>query len=167
MSKRRIVEDCGTSSRIVFGGRARRPVDKKIITINKATVGGSGFSTDLFTATFPCTIQGLRVDLNIFQDAGTTSGVYAWVIIILRQGIVASTVNTGDAATLYQPEQDVLMFGSGGGNQNGGPFNNAYRQMTTKTMRKFMGGDKLVFIGIGENTNTSQFTGAVQYFCKT
>jgi len=30
-----------------------------------------------------------------------------------------------------------------------------------------MGGDKLVFIGFGETTNTSAFGGAVQFFCKT
>jgi len=167
MSKRKAIEFQNPSTSVIFGGRTRRPVDKQIITISKEGVTGTGFTTTLFTATFPCTIQGLRIDLNVVQDAGTSPGGYTWVIIILRDGMTQGTVATGDASVLYAPEQDVLMFGKGKGRSNAVGMNNQYRQLSTKTMRKFMGGDKLVFIGFGETTNTSAFGGAVQFFCKT
>ncbi len=146
------------------GGRVKRPVDKALINITKAAIAGSQVSTTLFTATFPCTIVGLRWHITMLQDAGTGATFDNWAIIILRDGQTADTLSTSDGATLYNPEQDVLTFGVMQIDNNTTTVSNVGE---TKTMRKMQGGDKLEWIAIGVATNTHTIRGTVQFFCKT
>ncbi len=146
------------------GGRAKRPVDKAIVNITKATIGASQVNTDLFTTTFPCTIVGLRWHITMLQDAGTGATFLNWAIIILRDGLTADTLSTSDGSTLYNPEQDVMTFGVMQIDNNTTTVSNVGE---TKTMRKMQGGDKLVWLGIGVATNTCTVRGTVQFFCKT
>lgn len=143
---------------------SRRPVDKSIICVTKAAVAAAQVTTDLVTATFPCTIVGLRWSISHLQDAGTGASHLYWAIIVLRDGQTADTVATSDGATLYNPEQEVLAWGVSNIDNN-----TETKTMTgsTKTMRKLMGGDKLVFACIGVATNTSTVRAIVQFFCKT
>ena len=70
-----------------------------------------------------------------------------------------------DGSELYTPEQDVLTYGSGC--STGVDLGDNHRfDGSTKTMRKMMGGDQLVFIAKGEATNTFAYHGVVQFFCK-
>jgi len=145
---------------------SKRPVDKLLINVLKTGVDGTQVTTTLVTATFPCTVVGLRWDISCIPNAGTGIASYAWAIIILRDGVTVSTMAISDGATLYAPEQDVMAFG------RGGHPSAAFAQLqhyngSTKTMRKLMGGDKLMFIYIGEATNTSTVEGCIQFFCKT
>lgn len=146
------------------GGRVRRPVDKAIVNITKASIGASQVNTDLFTTTFPCTIVGLRWHITMLQDAGTGATFLNWAIIILRDGLTADTLATSDGSTLYNPEQDVMTFGVMQIDNNTTTVSNVGE---TKTMRKMQGGDKLVWLGIGVATNTCTVRGTVQFFCKT
>ncbi len=146
------------------GGRVKRPVDKAIVNITKAAVAGSQVNTDLFTATFPCTIVGLRWHITMLQDGGTGATFNNWAIIILRDGQTADTLATSDGSTLYNPEQDVMTFGVMQIDNNTTTVSNVGE---TKTMRKMQGGDKLVYICIGVATNTHTIRGTVQFFCKT
>ncbi len=144
----------------------KRPVDKLLINVIKSGVAGSTVTTTLVTATFPCTVVGLRWDISAACDAGTALGKVAWAIIILKDGETVNNLGTSDAGTLYNPEQNVMTWGNSiltGADQA------TIERWTgdTKTMRKLMGGDKLMFLVVGEATNTAEVRGTIQFFCKT
>ena len=69
-----------------------------------------------------------------------------------------------DAADFYAPEQNVLAFGHGSMDNN---VDTQQFEGNTKTMRKFMGGDQLLFIVLGAATNTTNVQGIIQFFCKS
>ena len=144
----------------------KRPVDKILVNVVKGAIDATQVTTTLLTATFPCTIVGLRWDLSFIVDGGTAPGQYAGCIVIIRDGITASQMALGDGATLYAPEQDVMSYFSGV-NQQIDIGSGAHYNGSTKTMRKLMGGDKLVFIAKGQATNTTTIAGTIQFFCKT
>ena len=161
----------GLQPMVVVPGRTfagRRPVDKAIIVVAKPTLSNSQASTDLVTATFPCTVVGLRWSFTA-QDAGNSDNGIFWAIVILRDGETADTLTTSDAGTLYNPEQNVLTWGVSSvlaQNTTTGPAQVRW-DGDTKTMRKLMGGDKLVFIAITTAAANVNLRGCVQFFCKT
>ena len=143
---------------------AKRPIDKNLKYIKKTGVNATQVSTTLFTATFPCTVVGLRWSMDAYQDAGTGAANILWAVVIVRDGNSANNMGASDAADFYTPEQDVLAFGHGSMDNN---VDTQHWEGTTKTMRKFMGGDVLQFITLGANTNTSNVQGIIQFFCKS
>ncbi len=150
-----------------FGGRttgSKRPVDKNLIAIQQTGLDATDQTTTLVTVTFPCTIVGLRWDFSVMQTAGTGICTYHWCIVILRDGLVQPTIAVSDGATFYNPEQDVMAFGCTSIDNN---VQSKQYLGSTKTMRKMMGGDKLVFVSKGIATNTSRVDGVIQFFCKT
>ena len=151
------------------GRSARRPIDKRLISILKAGVGSSQVSTTLYTTTFPGTVTGLRWSLGAVADAGTGVSVAHWAIVVVKDGLSASTMATSDGSTLYEPEQNVLAFGVLTCRDADSVAPTALQNFTgeTKTMRKLMGGDKLVFITIGNAASLGSFQGVVQFFCKS
>lgn len=145
----------------------KRPIDKQLVVIKKDGLAGSQVSTVLSTATFPCTITGLRWGLDATQDAGASgTAELHWAIVVVRDGNSASTLTTSDAGSLYQPEQDVLAFGTSVCH-NSFDYQIQRWEGSTKTMRKMMGGDQLVFVAIGQATQTHALRGVVQFFCKS
>ena len=132
---------------------ARRPIDKSLVIVNKTAVDGTQVATTLLTATFPCTVTGIRWSMGAIADAGTAISQVRWAIVLVKDGLSASTMASSDGASLYDPEQNVLAFGYAALNDaaqgSAMPF-----QGETKTMRKLMGGDKLQFIVASEATNT-------------
>ena len=138
----------------------KRPVDKVLVNIVKGSLDGTQAATTLLTATFPCTVTGLRWDLSFITDSGSAPGQYAACIIIVRDGITASALALGDGSTLYAPEQDVMSYFSGV-NQQTDIGSGAHYVGSTKTMRKMMGGDKLIFIAKGQATNTTTIAGTI------
>ncbi len=146
------------------GFRTKRPTDKKIVSIGKGNMGTTNVATDLITATFPCTITGLRWNLSFAQDAGTGLAFFFWAIVIQRDGELLDIIGTTDGGSFYNPEQNVLTHGVGTiDNHSETKAVNG----TTKSMRKLMGGDKYVFVARGTGTNTSRVDGQIQFFCKT
>ncbi len=144
--------------------RAKRPIDKQLIGVAKTAVNATQVTTVLKTTTFPCTIVGVRWSLTAFQDAGTAPGNGLWAIVIVRDGNNIANLTAADGADFYTPEQDVLGFGVLVFDDNVKPWSG---EGHTKTMRKMMGGDQLVFLVRGEATNTFNFEGVVQFFCKS
>ncbi len=145
----------------------KRPVDKAIIIVNKDAVDANNANTVLVTATFPCTVVGLRWDLSFFADAGTAITDVRWAIILVKEGNTTGASSDTDGATFRDPEQNVIVWGftmlaPGDGNQGPRIFSG-----DTKSMRKLMGGDVLMFTMIGKATNTCGCRGIVQFFCKT
>ena len=158
--KRKFNED------VVIFKTTKRPIDKQIINTALA-IAATQVGTLLHTAAFPGTITGLMVDLTFIQDAGTSPGAFAWLIVLVKEGQTASTISLTNGGTLYQPEQNVMMWGRG--THNRATNDNVPRVYTqrSKTMRKMQVGDRLDFICIGEATNTTLLNGAVQFFIKT
>ncbi len=142
----------------------RRPINKSLITILQAGNDATDTTTALLAVAFPCTSTGLRWNLTFTQDAGTAVAFFYWAIVVLYDGSTQDTLVTTDGGTFYQPEKNVLAFGSG-------TIDNNVETKTyigsTKTMRKLQVGDALIFIAKGSATNTTRCDGIVQFFCKT
>ncbi len=140
-----------------------RPIDKNLKAINKA-LATSQLTTNLFTATFPCTITGLRWDLDI-QSTDVALKEVSWAMVIVKDGDTVSTMTLGDGSTFYSPEQNCLAFGTADLAASSESGNNRAWSGSTKTMRKLMGGDELKFI-IDSSAGTCSVLGVVQFFCK-
>jgi len=147
------------------GVRVARPIDKELKAISQETIAGSQVETALKTTTFPGTIVGLRWSFGVAQDAGTTASQLFWAIVVLPDGVSASTIAISDGADMYTPEQHVLAFGAT--MNTGVDVNTVQFEGTTKTMRKLKQGDKLVWIALAEATNTWAAHGTIQFFFKT
>jgi len=121
----------------------------------------------MHTATFPCTIVGLRWDFGARTLTAANMNI-TWVIVIVRDGVTANTISQSNGADIWTPEQDIMAFGNvslmGTGADSGEAF---HVQGTTKTMRKIQPGDILAFISFGDVANGGQINGAIQFFCKT
>ena len=143
-------------------------INKEIIAIaNNPT--NTQVQTVLITATFPCTVVGLRWDLTFYGNVTAAENFY-WAIINLKEGQTADTISATDGASFYQPEENVIVFGTGRTSDIdaavGGP-NHVHRDGTTKVMRKLQVGDRLAFIGLTAAANGVEVRGLVQFFCKT
>ncbi len=150
-----------------FTRTTKRPIDKKIIVVNKAMVTSTQ-TTDLLTATFPCTITGLRWDLMFWTEDTISDAEFIWGIYILREGGVKVVFVSSDGGTLFKPEENMMTFGFGSHadkDTGGGPTRQHF-DGSTKSMRKLQGGDKLVF-QFDPSNDTQNVLGAVQFFCKT
>lgn len=125
----------------------------------------SQVNTVLTTATFPCTITGLRW-VNSWASAHNARDQIAWAIVLLKENESLGNLALGNGSTLYTPEQNVLAFGVDyiGAQTASAGFGDV--EGSTKTMRKLMGGDRLVFVAksiVGQ----VDFQACVQFFCKS
>ncbi len=163
MSKRRKVQ----TTRVIQVS-TRRPIDKQLVNVAQSLTT-TQTSTVLITATFPCTIVGIRWQLNFLNNITTGATRSRWCIIRLKQGLTASTIATSDGSSLFDPEQECLVWGVsfttdkdiGAGPQS------VHMEGETKSMRKLMGGDRLVLIAINDTANGALLDGVVQFFCKS
>ncbi len=147
---------------------SRRPTDKELIYVNQ-TCTTSNVSTTMKTATFPCTIVGLRWNLTIRSLISTASPTVNWIIVVVRDGNSANTISQSNGADMYTPEQDVMAFGTvtvADTDVGQGPTI-MHIQGTTKTMRKMQQGDLLQFITLASVANGAEALGVVQFFCKS
>lgn len=150
----------------VFTSSAKRPIDKGLIVVAQIA-STTQQETTLLTATFPGTVTGIRWSLAF--NAGAVQGNNGfWAIIIVRDGLAASSLSLTDGASLYEPEQDVLAYGVWRGADNDAGTGPAVWQSegSTKSMRKLMGGDKLLFITKAAAI-TGEVDGCVQLFMKS
>jgi len=151
----------------------KRPLDKQCLQIdgvasatNLATLNNTVL---LYTATFPCTVTGIRYDETINIAAGNTRGVT--MIVIVRDGLaLPASLGVGTALTpLFTPEQNILVA------RTWGALKGAADQVAqtlikgkTKTMRKLMGGDKLYLLHQGcTGAGDVGFNTIVQFFLKS
>ncbi len=150
-----------------FQRRANRPIDKKLISILKTSTGTSQVATTLLTTTIPCTITGLRWTLGFNSLVATGPINVRWALIVVRDGLSATTVGGTDGGDFYTPEGDVLAFGSHliGETDTAGP-QVINIDGSTKTMRKMMAGDLFIFTVVSDTAASLQTAGAIQFFCK-
>ncbi len=146
------------------GVRVQRPIDKQLKNVLKTVVAGTQVETVLETATFPGTIVGLRWVLSFAQDGGTGLTQGRWAIVNVKDGLAASSMSKTDAGDFYTPEEQVLAFGLWAIDNNN---ETKIVEGTTKTMRKLQRGDQLLFVALGEATETVSIDGIIQFFYKT
>lgn len=146
--------------------RQIRPIDKSIINVNQTTTSAGQTATTLKTTTFPCTVVGIRWHLTFNENAGSDN-VTRWAIVVVRDGLAASTLASGTGSDLYTPEQDVLAWGVQVMTTAAGGVTGASIEGSTKTMRKLQAGDLLQLIAINSVANGCILDGAVQFFCKS
>ncbi len=131
------------------------------------TITTANVQTSLHTATFPCTIVGLRWDFSIRSITAANDNV-TWILCIVRNGVTANTISQSNGADIWTPEQDIMAFGNMSVLSTAAESSEAFHiQGTTKTMRKIQPGDILAFISFGSIVNGAIVQGAVQFFCKT
>lgn len=150
-------------ARTNFAPQAKRPIDKSLINIAKTLSGTTQAETVLTTATFPCTVTGLRWEINGVNDQ-VADEIVRWAIILVKDGNSANAIGASDGSTFYEPEQNVLAWGVLGTHAASGPMLSV-NAGTTKSMRKLMGGDRILFIVKGD-ANAPKINGCVQFFCK-
>ena len=147
-----------------------RPIVKSMVHVSEVLTQNPS-NNFLFTCTFPCTITGLRWDLSTaVSNSGPAADDYInWAIVLVKEGNTAGglPVGTDSPQDFYNPEQNVLAFGSHviPVNAIGFPWRG-----NTKTMRKLQTGDEfrlVIRLGIGLGNDNAVFAGAVQFFCKS
>lgn len=149
--------------------RAPRPIDKKLVGVVQTLSSAAQVSTTLMTATFPCTVVGLRWELSALQQHATANSFTSWAIVLVKDGQSVSNQSVANGSDFYTPEQDVLAFGTkwvAEADAGTAPVT-ADWSGNTKTMRKLMGGDTIQFIGLCDQVNGAIMRGVVQFFCKT
>lgn len=146
--------------------RSVRPIDKSIVNVVK-TLGTTQLATVLITATFPCTITGLRWEVNATAPTAGSATV-RWAIVRVKDGVVVSVMAFSDASSLYDPEQEVITWGllkAADLDAGTGPAI-ALSKGDTKSMRKLAGGDTIQMICVSTVAGTP-FNAIVQFFCKS
>lgn len=154
----------------VFVASQKRPIDKSIVFFNHANAADATQNQTPIAgpATFPCTITGLRWNIDVETDS-LTEVFMIWAIVILREGVAADTISFSGGASIYQPEQNVLAWGYCNlppTTSSGGPEVRHF-EGTTKTMRKLMMGDQIVVITKPSAVHTGNVGGVIQSFCKS
>lgn len=146
---------------------AKRPIDKSLVVVNK-NVSTTQLSLDLISATFPCTITGIRWSLSTVNLAVSSTNIVNWAIVLVKDGNAANAIATSDGASFYQPEQNVLAFGTDILPNTSNTAGALARDWVgnTKTMRKLMAGDKIQLICLA-GISSAPLYGVVQFFCKT
>lgn len=158
----------GLSGQVVVP-RARRPIDKSLVTIEDATMPASSFEQIIKTTAFPCTVTGLRWEITARSLTAASAPEVAWAIVVDPDGNGVQSLSVAPAgATFYTPEQNVMAFGIA---KLGDPAKGANLVHTwtgsTKTMRKLKVGDNLSFLGLNDSAENVAISGVIQFFCKT
>ncbi len=152
--------------RLVRG--SRRPTDKELIFVAQ-TATTSNTVTTLKTATFPCTVVGLRWNFAFASNVSTNNSFVNWIIVLVHDGNSANTISQSNGADMYTPENDVMAFGTVSvlANDETAGSTNGQVMGQTKTMRKMQQGDVLQFITLSSVANSALVRGVIQFFCKS
>lgn len=170
MSKRRRTSNAGGRPQFAIIKHVR-PIDKKIVNINLVDVDSTQQATTIIQATFPCTITGLRWMITVENRTAVQGVSFGWAIVIDREGLTVNTLSVpGNGTDYYTPEGNILAWGTGklaANNASAGEII-VRNEGTTKTMRKLQQGDVLaVLCRSNEATPSVNFTGTIQFFCKS
>lgn len=152
-----------------------RPVEKEIIYFNHLVSSTSIIHTNLYTATFPCTVENLRWDMMVYHESILTAvQVAGWAIVVVRhseQNGDLSFANGDDFYTLANA--NVMAHGIEGTCFEVDPQLSAQTptivnsEGTSKTARKLQNGDRLVWIGKSTHVVGANMQGVVQFIIKS
>ena len=146
-------------------GKAKRPVDK-LIRFYSQNMDNSQDNVVLFTATFPCTLMGLRVTLSP-EAIVASAGYGAFVVAVVQDGTSPGTIDLTNGNSLYEPEQNVLTCGPVNtwmGSSTGSGW--VYEEVV-KTKRKMKVGDALVLSTLGTSATATPLRATITFFVLT
>ena len=149
----------------------RRPIDKTIFTLNN-TFTTSNVTDSVVTATFPCTITGIRWDLWIvgeFAAATAESQRILGCLCLVKEGTTISGPDFTDSNDTWTPEGNVLVQYAGvvRAQDSSNGADPIHITGETKTMRKLQAGDLFRHIINGQVASaTTRIFGTIQVFCK-
>ena len=152
--------------RVSTFSRVKRSIDKVQISVDLATVNGTQQGTTILTSAFPATVTSIRWDLAFFQDTGTSICEINWAIVLIKDGESADTMVKADGLAFYQPKQNCLVYGVDV-IVNGLTFGmSKHTSGTTKTMRKMIIEDEIIFIARGIAVDSFRVFSVIQLFQK-
>ena len=140
-----------SSNRRPTAAKAARPIDKQSINFNK-TVGTTQLALAVRTAAMAETFSGAKITGGWAKSTATILGNVTIVLVLVRDGQTASTLDLGDGNCIYEPEQDILWakaivtLAAAGTS-----FNDI--EGTVGTMRKLKAGDSLQLLAVGTTPN--------------
>ena len=143
----------------------KRPIDKRLVYVEQSLTTTETSST-LYLTAGACTVLGFRWSLSGLGNT-SASARFFWAMVMVRDGQAASAFTLTNNGNFYEPEQDVVAFGTGttaDADAGTGPTV-VYWEGTSKTSRKLRDGDNMVLIA-RVNANTGTIYGVVQLFCK-
>lgn len=166
MSKRRKTTQGGRPAFAIV--KQVRPIDKKLVSVNKLLVGTAQVATVIIQATFPCTVTGIRWILA-GKNVLASDIIVDWALVLDKEGLQTNTMSISDGGDFYTPEQNVLAFGRHRMEATSSPNGNAnfHDKGSTKTMRKLQNGDILALLIRCNTAAGVDVTGIIQLFCKS
>ena len=154
--------------------RARRPVEKHVLSVG----GGTGFFLQqdlvLLVAACPGTFQSLRGEFVFFSDSIIiTEETILWAIVHKRDGVPIGFLNQESAGVtkMYSTEPDVLAFGMAVVAPNPSTIPEVQVQLqhssfTSTAQRKMEPDDEIHLLMRGSSPAGGEFRGAIQFFYK-
>ena len=144
---------------------AKRPIDKAITTIDRV-ITNTTTSGDLLQIVNAGTVTGLRWTWTFRSVTQATAPQILWAIVYVRDGEIASSLDLSNLASMYDPEQNVLAFGSMllEPNSSTSAPTVVHVEGTSKAMRKMIDRDRLQLVSVSDALNATQMFGVVQYF---
>ena len=90
----------------------------------------------------------------------------AWAVVFVRDGEISNDLDITNGASFYDPEQNVLAFGTVMLEPNSSTSAPTVMHVegTSKAMRKMMDGNKLELVTLSNALNGAQMYGALQFF---
>ena len=154
---------------------ASRPISKTLLFFSDTITAVDKVQT-LLTASFPCTVTGLRWSLDstahVTPNQQIISHYLTWAIVLVKEGNDVNMLPNGNeqvVSTFYNPEQNVLASGNMILPVNSANSMKPWRGQT-KTMRKLQAGDRLIIVystGTNDDLDNAEFGGSIQFFCKS
>lgn len=153
-----------------------RPVEKKVIFSHATGTSTATTWTDLYTCTFPCTLQNLRWDIIVYHNSAVAAYQRTgWVVVVEPDGTTPGSIIMANGSDFYnQTESFVLAHGLEGTawNDTAPELESAQgptvvnSEGTSKTSRRLKPGDK-VRMGWASSTVLGSLNSAtVQFFIK-
>lgn len=160
----------GKRARSSFGRGTVRPIDKTIWVLDIDTQAINPVARTLGPViNVPCTATGLRWSFNItsLDLVGTEPNTISWAIVLVREGGAVGNIAIAGSQSMYDPEQNVLAFGTSDISGLGTPgMGREHVEGTTKTMRKLRAGDNLHFTIRSDPLKPVKVFGSFQMFCR-
>ena len=150
--------------------RSRRPVEKIMKNTDLINTGSTQSDSLLFTTSDPVTAGGWHWDVVTRRRTDPTGGTGeggVWAIVIVRDTITGSTLNTTNEGEVYSPAENCIVAGVYKTGLVGlsTPPNDIIG--SSKTMRKLKCGDSVHFVTKGVDSNgTVGVRGIITFFNK-
>ena len=96
-----------------YNYKKSRHVDKKLLVSSGPLAANTQANTILYTAPVACTLKGLRINGSLNGTTINANANISWAVLVVREGRIPNSINTGTSGDFYVPEQEVWAWGVG------------------------------------------------------